>query len=313
MSQPDAQERIDKLLGRLLDTYDPSYGLVSMTCSVYDTAWVACVAKTVAGRPQWLFPSSFSFVLASQLPDGGWPAHPNEDDTDEVDGILSTAAALFSLTRHVKEPLQLRHLDDGTLPRRIERGVRRLSDALGGWRVGESKAVGFEVLVPSLLDLLQEEGIHFAFPGKELLLGIRDQKLAKVRPEMLYRSAPSALLHSLEAFHGHKDFSFDRIAHQKIGGSMMASPSATASYLIRCPKWDDEAEAYLRLVVSNGEGRGSGGVPSAYPSTNFELTWVFGSYCWDVFMAYSMCRLSPPCWKLDCGLKGQIRQRKADF
>ncbi len=275
MAKHDAQERINKLLGRLLDTYDPSYGLGSMTCSVYDTAWVACVSKTVSGRPQWLFPSSFSFVLNSQLPDGGWPAHPNEDDTDEVDGILSTAAALFSLTQHAKDPLQLRHLEDGSLPQRIEKGVERLSEALGGWRVRECNAVGFEILVPSLLDLLQREEIHFAFPGKELLLEIRDQKLAKVRPEMLYKNAPLALLHSLEAFHGHKDFLYDRIAHQKIGGSMMASPSATASYLIRCPEWDDEAEAYLRLVVSNGEGRGSGGVPSAYPSTNFELTWVF--------------------------------------
>ena len=274
MAQHDAHERIDKLLGRLLDTYDPSYGLGSMTCSVYDTAWVACVSKTVSGRPQWLFPSSFSFVLDAQLPDGAWPAHPCEDDTDEVDGILSTAAALFCLSQHVKAPLQLRHLDDGSLSRRIEKGAESLSRALGGWRVLECNAVGFEILVPSLLDLLQREGIHFAFPGKELLLEIRDQKLAKVRPEMLYKSAPLALLHSLEAFHGHKDLLFDRVAHQKIGGSMMASPSATASYLIRCPRWDEEAEAYLRLVLSNGEGRGSGGVPSAYPSTNFELTWV---------------------------------------
>ena len=274
MDKHDAQDRIDKLLGRLLDSYDPSYGLGSMTCSVYDTAWVACVSKTVAGRPQWLFPSSFSFVLDSQRPDGGWPAHPNEDDTDEVDGILSTAAALFSLTLHVRDPLQLRHLDDGSLPRRIERGVDSLSEALGGWQVRECKAVGFEILVPSLLDLLQREGIRFTFPGKELLDEIREQKLAKVRPEMLYRSAPLALLHSLEAFHGHEPFLVDRVAHQKIGGSMMASPSATASYLIRCSEWDDESEAYLRLVISNGEGRGSGGVPSAYPSTNFELTWV---------------------------------------
>ena len=275
MDNQDAQERIDKLLGRLLDTYDPSYGLGSMTCSVYDTAWVACVSKTVRGRSQWLFPSSFAFVLDAQLPDGGWPAHPNEEDTDEVDGILSTAAALYSLMLHVRDPLQLRHLDDGSLPRRIERGVERLAKALAGWRVRECNAVGFEILIPSLLDLLQREGIRFTFPGKELLDEIRGQKLAKVRPEMLYQSAPLALLHSLEAFHGHEGFLVDRIAHQKIGGSMMASPSATASYLIRCSEWDDEAEAYLRLVISNGEGRGSGGVPSAYPSTIFELIWVF--------------------------------------
>ena len=54
----------------------------------------------------------------------------------------------------------------------------------------------------------------------------------------------------------------------------MASPSATSSYLIRVSSWDDEAEAYLRLAISNGAGNNSGGVPRAYPSTDFELTWV---------------------------------------
>lgn len=38
--------------------------------------------------------------------------------------------------------------------------------------------------------------------------------------------------------------------------------------------WDDEAEAYLKRVVSIGPGRGSGGVPGAFPTTYFEMTWV---------------------------------------
>lgn len=53
----------------------------------------------------------------------------------------------------------------------------------------------------------------------------------------------------------------------------MASPSATASYLIRSTEWDDEAEAYLWLAISNCDGKGSGALPSAYPTTNFEVTW----------------------------------------
>lgn len=274
MPASELQEHICKLLGKLLDGYDAFYGLGSMTCSVYDTAWVACVSKTVGGRPQWLFPSSFAYIIHSQLPDGGWPAHPGEDDTDEVDGILSTMAGLYCLTQHAKTPFQLRHLESGGLAVRVEKGVARLAQLLERWRADDCKAVGFEVLVPSLLELLSKEGIQFRFPDQELLLKIRDQKLAKVRPETLYSKAPSALLHSLEAFHGREDFSSDQIAHQKVGGSMMASPSATASYLIRCTHWDDVAEAYLRLVISNGEGKSSGGVPSAYPSTNFELIWV---------------------------------------
>ncbi|KAL9018650.1 MAG: hypothetical protein Q9185_004061 [Variospora sp. 1 TL-2023] len=183
-------------------------------------------------------------------------------------------AATYCLIQHAKTPLQLKHIPAEALAERIRTALASLDLMLQSWRVGNSKAVGFEVLAPSLLNLLEEEGHFFAFPGKEHLLHVRDQKLARVSPELLYKNSPSALLHSLEAFHYRKDLSYDRFAHQKVGGSMMASPSATASYLIRCKTWDDEAEAYLRLVLSNGHGCGLGGVPSAYPSTNFELTWV---------------------------------------
>lgn len=76
---------------------------------------------------------------------------------------------------------------------------------------------------------------------------------------------------------------FDKVAHHKVHGSMMASPSSTAAYLLNVSNWDDEAEAYLRQVIKSGAGRGSGGVPSAYPSMHFEYSWVCPSrssyYC----------------------------------
>ncbi|KAL8825031.1 MAG: hypothetical protein Q9191_004664 [Dirinaria sp. TL-2023a] len=278
MAEHRSQQRISKLLEGLLGTYEPCFGLGSMTVSIYDTAWIACISKTVSGCSQWLFPSSFVFVLEAQLADGRWPAHPNEDDTDEVDGILSTMAASYCLIQHAKNPLQLRHIVVESLAERINKAVACLSSLLHKWQVEDCKAVGFELLAPSLLNLLEDEGHFLDFPGKEQLLDIRNQKLSRARPETLYDRPPSALLHSLEAFHCRKDLSFDRFAHQKVGGSMMASPSATASYLIRCREWDDEAEAYLRLVVSNGQGKGSGGVPSAYPSTNFELAWTVSTF-----------------------------------
>ena len=254
MSAIDQRDRVRKLLDDLFGDTEQCYGLGSMTCSVYDTAWVACVSKTVGGRSQWLFPLSLMFILNSQLPDGGWPAHPGQDNRETVDGILSTLAAIFCLIQYARNSLQLKHLHGGSLSERVEQGVSRLSVMLQSWRVSECKAVGFEILVPSLLSLLEREGIHFDFPERTLLLRIHDQKLAKAKPEMLYTATSFTLLHSLEAFHGRKDFSFDQIAHHKVNGSIMASPSATSSYLIRARSWDDEAEAYLRLAISNGEG-----------------------------------------------------------
>lgn len=275
MSGLNREERIRKLLGGLLDNYDAHYGLGSMTCSVYDTAWVACISKTISNRSQWLFPSSFSFVLNSQSSDGGWPAHPQENETGEANNILATMAALFCLTQHARNPLQLKYLiSSHELSIRIQKAVSRLPVLLESWRTDDCNTVAFELLAPSLLDLLREEGFEFQFRDKQSLLKIRDQKFSRLRPESLYGTVSSTLLHSLEAFHGCKDFSFDRISHHMIDGSMMASPSATASFLIRCTRWNDEAEAYLRLVVSNSDGQSSGGVPSAYPSTNFEVIWV---------------------------------------
>ena len=41
---------------------------------------------------------------------------------------------------------------------------------------------------------------------------------------------------------------------------------------------DDECEQYLRLVLQNGAGGGSGEMPSAYPSKYFEVSWVSGQF-----------------------------------
>ncbi|CAG8953632.1 hypothetical protein HYFRA_00010091 [Hymenoscyphus fraxineus] len=274
MNSATLEVRVDKLLRGMLNDYDSAYGFGSMSSSVYDTAWVACIKKAVSGSTQWLFPSSYNYILDSQLSNGGWPAHPNSTDTDEVDGILSTMAAILCLKQHFQTPLQLRHYGNQSLIEKIAAGEHRLSILLNEWDVGKCNSVGYEVLVPSLLELLEYEDLYLEFPGKEKLLEIRDKKLTKLRPEVLYQGKHFALLHSLEAFHQWSEFNVDKISHHKIGGSIMASPSATASYLMRSSTWDDEAEAYLRLVMSNGHGKNTGGVPSAYPSTNFELIWV---------------------------------------
>ena len=82
---------------------------------------------------------------------------------------------------------------------------------------------------------------------------------------------PSTILNLAEALYGIEEFDFDSLRDRLIGGYLFASPSATAAYLMRCHGWDNLAEAYLQLVLSNGAGRCSGPVPSAYPSTSFQV------------------------------------------
>ena len=81
----DYSARASTLIGQLINGHDPNYGVGSLTCSVYDTAWVAMVIKNVDGQRQWLFPSSFQYLMNQQQHDGGW-----QSCASDADGILHT-------------------------------------------------------------------------------------------------------------------------------------------------------------------------------------------------------------------------------
>ncbi|OJD36443.1 ent-kaurene synthase [Diplodia corticola] len=258
------------LLHDALHGYDDLYGVGSMSNAVYDTAWVSLVTKTVDGAKQWLFPECFHFLLRTQLDDGGWESYASE-----VDGILNTAASLISLKRHAAEPLQIQDVPSGELEGRIARATGALDSMLAAWDVSSAAHVGFEIIVPALLEELEREGIAFNFRGRETLLKINAAKLSRFNPTFLYSTLKTTALHSLEAFIGKIDF--DKVSHHKVHGAMMASPSSTAAYLMHASVWDDAAEDYLRHVVRRASSNGDGGVPSAYPSTYFELTWILST------------------------------------
>jgi hypothetical protein len=261
------QKDARNLVSQLVESYDPNYGTGSMSCAIYDTAWVAMVSKRTDGQVKWLFPECFRYLLDHQLESGGWKTY-----AAQVDGILNSLAALLAFKKHTAAPeLSLSNLPID-MESRIERATSFLRIELNNWDVSSATHVGFEILVPALLDLLEKEGIHFDFQGRELLMKINRKKMSRLNPAILYKSFKCTAIHSLEAFIGKIDF--DRVKHHKTFGSMMASPSSTAAYLINASEWDPESEAYLRHVVAAADGKGSGGIPSAFPSTYFEFTWV---------------------------------------
>ncbi|KAI0837753.1 hypothetical protein F5Y06DRAFT_270158 [Hypoxylon sp. FL0890] len=251
----------EQLISDLVKSYHDYYGSGTMTSAIYDTAWLSIVAKPINDSRVWLFPSSFEFLLRKQMPTGGWRS--GDAETDEA---LDTAAALYALCRHRgKTPS-----DD--LENRIKSASQFLSKRLQSLSFTGPLPVGFELLLPALLDLLRKEGVCIEFEAGEELLKITRQKLARIDIESLYIGKRSTILHSLEAFIGKVDF--DRLGQHKVFGSMMASPSSTAAYLMNVSTWDDEAEEYLRHVVAMSAGKSNGGVPSAFPSTFFEFSWV---------------------------------------
>lgn len=109
--------------------------------------------------------------------------------------------------------------------------------------------------------------VYLAFTLQRL----NERKLSRFVPETIYKSL-TPFLHTLEAFIGKIDF--DEVRCHRISSGMLASPASTAAYLMYASIWDDEAEIYICEVILKGYGHGTGGVPSAFPISIFETSWV---------------------------------------
>lgn len=262
------QSQAQALLGWLVSQSSPSprdFG--TMSSSIYDTAWLSMLQSPSQEKSEWLFPQCFDYVLENQLPDGGW-----ESSATTVDGILNTAAALLSLSRHLRASPERQDLQ-----LRIRKAEAALARLLEAWDVASTDQVGFELLVVKHLDLLAGQGVamDLHFTARPTLQALYDSKLARIPFETIHKY-PSTMCHSLEALIGHMDF--DLMARWlEPNGSMMGSPSSTAAYLIYASRWDDRAELYLRAVLArprHGNGGDARSVPSAWPTSVFEISWV---------------------------------------
>ena len=265
MNLSELDRRARYLVKRLADRKG-SQAFGTATVAIYDTAWVSMVTKIVDGQKRWAFPECFHFLLQCQLPDGRWACHSSGDSE-----ILNGLAGLLALKKHIEASIPFDDILDWDVRSRITKAENYLRLRLREWDVESSMLVGFEVLVPTLLSLLERDLPRFEFPGRRSLQTLNELKLKKFDPQMLY-ATPTTMLHSLEAFIDHIDF--DRVSHHKVQGSMMYSPSSTAAYLMHASYWDDEAEGYIRGAIIQGDGKGKGGVPSAFPMPIFETTWV---------------------------------------
>ncbi|KAJ4314598.1 hypothetical protein N0V84_008822 [Fusarium piperis] len=262
------------LLTRAYASYHSYYGLCTTSCQVYDTAWVAMIPKATGKEKQWAFPECFYYLLKTQSDDGSWGVLP----LTQTAGILDTSAALLALLAHARDPLQIVDISPSEIRQRIELGFSALHKQLNRWSdIEKTNHIGVELILPALLATLQKErgSPSFDFPCKAALESMREDKMACFDLEVLYSRKPLSALHSLEAFLGQLDF--DRISHHLYRGSMMASPSSTAAYLIGASKWDDEAEAYLRHIITAGAGHSNGGIPGTYPTTHFECSWILAT------------------------------------
>ena len=268
----------------------------SMSVSIYDTAWVSLVSKTVGASTSWLFPETFQYLLDTQDSEGGWSMY-----SSDIDEILSTMAGLLALLWHRKHCSTHGCTMPNDTETRIKNSKHRLEKLFASWNPERCDRVGFEIIVPALLGLLKTENVSFDICGQTTLHTLNAAKMAKFDINMLYEGVAiqTTIVHSLEALVGKVDF--NRVRHHTTKGSMMASPSSTAAYLIFGSGWDDEAEAYLRQVVARYHEKGLCGVPSAFPITIFELSWVSTIAFWVLLktMLNPYIRCFRLCWKLN--------------
>ena len=265
----NAHHEVRRLFRDLLGTCGGEHEMGQMSCTIYDTAWVAMIVKDTPQGPTWLFPQSFRYLLERQLETGGWERY-----SCQIDELLNTAAGLLCLLKHRNHPHCQPSLNPLDLEARIAKATAFLRSKLCEWDVSKTDHAAFEILIPALLEYLETEGLQFKFAGRAALFQVRETKLKKLDLRWLYDTPDLAptILYSLEGLIG--IVNFDRLAHRKVGGSMMLSPSSTAAALMHTAKWDLESEAYLRRAFAHGAGNGKGGFASAYPSTYYEISWV---------------------------------------
>lgn len=224
----------------------------AIASTAYDTAWVAAVPSQ-ADRRNPRFPSALSWISRNQLADGSWgSAIPYQHDR-----IICTLAALIPLARFGQRE---------TDRVQVQRGERYLWQHAHRLRHMPCELVGFELLLPTLLQLATEVGIRVP-PGLDVFAAERQAKLALLPPQLIY-SAELTTAHSLE-FLG-ADVNPLKLLHVRApNGSIGNSPAATAFLLHHID--DPAATAYLDHCLLGDQGAG---VPVLEPCETFEQLWI---------------------------------------
>ncbi|KZV22536.1 ent-copalyl diphosphate synthase, chloroplastic [Dorcoceras hygrometricum] len=224
-----------------------------ITVSAYDTAWVAMVADIGGGgRPQ--FPSSLEWIASNQLSDGSWGDATAFSAHDRIINTLACVVALRSWNMH---------------PDKSDKGICYIQENISklGDEDEEHMPIGFEVALPSLIEIAKKLGIDIPddSPGMQEIYARRDLKLTRIPRDILHK-VPTTLLHSLE---GMDELDWNKLLKlQCADGSFLFSPSSTAFALqqtkdLKCLKY-----------LNNQVQKFNGGVPNVYPVDLFEHLWA---------------------------------------
>jgi halimadienyl-diphosphate synthase len=228
---------------------------VSATTSIlptaYDTAWIASIPSPASPEVP-LFPQALEWLVGHQLNDGSW----GSSIPCEQDRLLSTLAGAVALERFAQSAMERTARDSarGYLqqPGRVVAGTT-------------TDLVGFELLLPALVERAQRAGIPVSV-NLDVYNRERTAKLRLIPPAALY-SPEVTIVHSLEFLGEQADVAGLRRA-QGANGSIGNSPAATAFFFSLTH--DSAALAYLESCIAAGGGAAA---PVLHPCDMFDRLW----------------------------------------
>jgi halimadienyl-diphosphate synthase len=223
--------------------------------NAYDTAWVASLPDPEQPN-QPAFPEALEWLRLHQLSDGSWGAEIEYSH----DRVLCTLMAILALAKWNREEW---------VTYQISAGVRAIWAHFNDLQ-RETDPVGFELILPTLLDQAKELGFQLPYAAFDQYRAKRQQKLELIPHHLLYsRDVTSAF--SIE-FLGN-DVILEHLNHnlQEDNGGIATSPSATSYFLMN--RWEPRAMEYLRRIVH----RTQGAIPASVPVEIFERAWALNN------------------------------------
>lgn len=241
----------------------------------YDTAWIARLAPHFKG---YGFNQSLTWLRRNQHSDGSWGGR----FLHYHDRFVCTLMSIITL-REVG--------DDFLDAERIRQGESFLWREMGRLRFDADDTVGFPVLIVSLVDEAHRMGLdvptnvsrHVEIIEKKLNLLGSNPATWRFTTMSFSLEAARAYFPDELASKG-KDFILGN-------GSVGASPSATAAYLLHSQAEDTAALGYLSWLV---ERQRDGGAPNIIPFEVFEIGWSLN----QLRMANAITPNQPPVRRL---------------
>lgn len=223
------------------------------SATAYDTAFLAAV-RDPADPARRMFPAALGWLRDHQHGDGSWGALiPTAHDR-----LVSTLAALHAVAGH----------DQPWAGAATDRATSYVAREATSW-VGQFPAtIGFELVVPQLLDLARRAGLALPYDALAPVEQIRAAKLGKIPAGRVFDVAANLAFCA--------EFLADAPAEQlrrlkTPNGSYACSPSASAAAWSRTGDGDT-----WRYLNSTAAACGDGGAPAIYPMEVFDRAWVLG-------------------------------------